>query len=447
MSFSDPRAVTAPSTPPVRRAYRRVDQRVLAGVGSGLAEHLGVSVLAVRIGCVLAAAAGGFGIAVYAGLWLMLPAQRHLMASAPGLEAASRQGRRAGRTRRLEDLGPLVAVGAVVIGLSVLVNGLFGGAQFFWPLLLGVVGIAVLWRQADEAQTERWLDSSSRLGPLRAVVGRGGSAAYARLGAGVVLLASALVLFAVQSGQTRNTGTVLLAGAVGVVGLGLTAGPWLVRLVSDLSEEREARVRTEERADLAAHLHDSVLQTLALIQKHADDGHAVARLARAQERELRGWLFEDQPPSETSLVGGLRAAAAEVEDFFGVPVEIVTVGDAALSEALRPLVAAAREAMVNAAKHSGAAQVDVYTECAPGSCEVFVRDRGRGFVPDEVPADRQGVRHSIEDRMRRHGGAVVIRTAPQEGTEVRLSMRTSRSEEDTTSAADEPTTRTVEENA
>ena len=174
---------------------------------------------------------------------------------------------------------------------------------------------------------------------------------------------------------------------------------------------------------MAAHLHDSVLQTLALIQKHAEDGRTVAMLARAQERDLRSWLYGDQEAGDTSVAGALRAVAAEVEDAHGVPVELVVVGDTTASDGSRALVLAAREAMVNAALHSGAPQVDVYVECAAGSTEVFVRDRGRGFDERDVPPDRLGVRNSIRDRMHRHGGTVTIRTAPGEGTEVRLSMQ------------------------
>jgi signal transduction histidine kinase len=298
-----------------------------------------------------------------------------------------------------------------MLGVAVLANGWFGGSFLFWPVLLGVIGVAVLWRQADEAQRERWMDSSGRIGLVRAVVGNGGAAAYVRLAVGTAFLLGALVLFAVQTGQAGVARDVLIAAALGVAGLALTAGPWLFRLAGDLSEERAARVRTEERADMAAHLHDSVLQTLALIQKHADDGRTVTTLARAQERDLRGWLYGDERKDATTLAGALRTAAAEVEDSFGVPVELVTVGDTAASDRLRPLVLAAREAMVNAARHSEADQV-----------EVFVRDRGRGFDPTQVPEDRLGVRNSIEDRMRRHGGTAAIRTAPGEGTEVRLSM-------------------------
>jgi signal transduction histidine kinase/phage shock protein PspC (stress-responsive transcriptional regulator) len=406
------------------KAFRSTDERMLGGVAAGLAHHLGVEVMVVRGVFLLASVFGGFGVAMYAGLWLILPTDTHLEQAAPGLEAATRQGKRRGRVRRLEDVGPLVALAAVAIGIVVLARSVLGGSVLFWPVLLGVVGLAVLWRQADEAQRERWVDSTGRIDLVRAVIGRGGVAAYARLAAGVGLLLSALVLFAVQTGQVGVARDVVLAGVLGVAGLALMVGPWLFRLTGDLSEERAARVRSQERADMAAHLHDSVLQTLALIQKHAGDGRTVATLARAQERDLRSWLYGDQPAPDTSVASALKAAAAEVEDTHGVPVEVVTVGDARVSEALRPLVLAAREAMVNAAKHAQADKVDVYAECTEDGTEVFVRDRGRGFDQEGVPDDRHGVRDSIMDRMRRHGGTAVLKTAPGEGTEVRLTMRT-----------------------
>jgi len=422
----------APATGP-RKAYRSTDDRWLGGVAGGLGQHLGVDALPVRVAFVVLAVAGGFGLVLYAALWLVLPTDTHLEQTTPGLEAATRQGKRPGRQRRFQDAGPLVALGAVVLGIVVLGQHLLGSSVLFWPLLLGVVGLAVLWRQADEAQRERWLDSTGRIDFVRAVVGTGGVASWARLVAGVGLLLSALVLFALQSGQAGQLGLardVVLAGVLGVGGLALMIGPWLVRLTGDLSEERAARVRSQERADMAAHLHDSVLQTLALIQKHAGDGRTVATLARAQERDLRSWLYGDGPAPDTSVASALRAAAAEVEDGHGVPVEVVVVGDAAASERLHPLVLAAREAMVNAARHSGAGQVDVYAECDERSVAVFVRDRGRGFDEAAVPADRHGVRSSIRDRMRRHGGTADVRTAPGEGTEVRLTMTTRAPTED-----------------
>ncbi len=404
-----------------RRANRSTEGRLLGGVATGLAGHLGVSVMTVRVAFLLAAAFGGFGVVVYAGLWMTLPTDARFDRAAPGLVAASRQGRRPGRSSGLDDVGPLVALAAVAVGVVVLAQSLFGGSFVVWPVVLGAVGLAVLWRQADEAQRERWTDRSGRIDPVRAVIGRGTAASYARLAAGVGFLLAALVLFAAQSGQAGVAWDVLVAGALGVAGLALTVGPWLFRLAGDLSEERAERVRSQERADVAAHLHDSVLQTLALIQKHAEDGRTVGRLARSQERDLRAWLYAEEAPFDTSVAGTLRAVAAEVEDSHGVPIEVVTVGDAPFSEPLRPLVLASREAMVNAARHSGAAKVDVYAEMGGAQIEVFVRDRGTGFDQTLVPEDRLGLKNSILDRMSRHGGSAVIRAAPGQGVEVRLS--------------------------
>jgi signal transduction histidine kinase len=408
--------------PAARRAVRRTEGRILGGVAAGLADHLGVDVMLVRAAFVLSCLLGGLGLAMYAGLWMILPSDARFIESAPGIEAATRQGKRPARVSRLEDGGWLVALGAVALGVVVLAQSVVGVGIVFWPVLLGVIGLAVLWRQADEAQRERWADTTGGIDPVRAVLGKGGRASWTRLVAGVALLAGALALFAVQTGEAGVARDVLVAGILGVVGLALTVGPWLFRLASDLAEERAARVRSQERADVAAHLHDSVLQTLALIQKHADDGRTVAGLARAQERDLRAWLYADRAAPDTSVAGALRSAAAEVEDAQGMAVEVVTVGDATWTEEARPLVLAAREAMVNAAKHAGADRIDVYAETTSDRVEVFVRDRGEGFDLDAVPEDRLGVRRSIVDRMERHGGAASVRSAPGEGTEVRLSM-------------------------
>ena len=178
-------------------------------------------------------------------------------------------------------------------------------------------------------------------------------------------------------------------------------------------------MRTQERADVAAHLHDSVLQTLALIQKNPADA---ARLARAQERDLRAWLYAGESLDEATVASALRAAAAEIEDAYGITVDVVAVGDRDYGEPLRPIVLAAREAAANAAKHAGVPRVDVYAEITPTGIDVFVRDRGAGFDVDATPEDRLGVRRSIIDRMERHGGRAEIRSAPGEGTEVRLHL-------------------------
>ena len=406
-----------------RRAYRSSADRWLGGVASGVAHHLGLPLLWVRAGFVATVALGGFGAVLYAGLWLFLPAQRHVVPSAPGLDAATRQDKRGGRPqRRLTDYGPLVAVGAIAVGVLLLVTLVTGQTLSLGPLVLAAGGLALLWWQADEAQRERWRDPSGRMGPVRAVMGGGGLRAWTRIGVGLLLLVAAISLFSLRSGSLTVALNVGLAAAFGIVGLGFMVGPWLLRLSSDLSEEREARVRSEERADVAAHLHDSVLQTLALIQRAAGDPATVSRLARSQERDLRSWLFDEDGQGPDTLAAALKAVAAAVEDDFGVPVEVVCVGDAPVTEEDRPLVLASREAMTNAAKHSGAAAVDVYAEARAGGVEVFVRDRGAGFDPERVAEDRHGVRSSIVDRMQRHGGTASVRSAPGEGTEVHLSL-------------------------
>ena len=203
-------------------------------------------------------------------------------------------------------------------------------------------------------------------------------------------------------------------------------GSFWLRLGLELAEERRERVRSQERAEMAAHVHDSVLQTLALIQKRADDPRQVVALARAQERELRQWLFEDRSPAaagaDLNLAAALTAVEAEVEAVHGVAVESVTVGDCELDEDLAALVDAGREAAVNAAKWSGAATVSLFAEVEAAQVSLFIRDRGSGFDRAGVAPDRRGITESIEGRMARHGGTVAIRSSPGEGTEVSLTM-------------------------
>ncbi|GAB3199413.1 ATP-binding protein [Nocardioides hungaricus] len=405
-----------------RRATRDTQEPIFGGVASGLARHLAAPVLWVRAGFVLGTFLGGAGVVLYAALWAMLPSDSRFETSTPGLESASRGGRRPGRIRRLTDVGPAVALAALGFGAILLLEAVFGRGAVFWPLLIALVGVGLLWRQADEAQRERWLDQGGRIDPVRVVFGRGGWASYARVGAGVALIVLAVVLWSIRGGSLGLARDVFTASVLAIVGLAIVIGPWIYRLASDLSDERAERVRTQERADVAAHLHDSVLQTLALIQKNAGDSATVARLARAQERDLRAWLYSGESTDERSIASALRGVAARVEDEYGVSVDVVTVGDCDFDERLRALVNATGEAVTNAAKHAGTGRVDVYAEITDAVVDVFVRDRGRGFDPASVPADRYGVRHSIVDRMARHGGTAEVRSAAGEGTEVRLHL-------------------------
>lgn len=417
----------APSHPApagVRKAYRNADDSAVGGVASGLAEHLGLPVTWVRIGFIVATVMGGFGVLFYAALWVVLPVQRHFDDAPPGIAAADRQGKRPRRGLKFSDYGPLIALATIGLGFCLLFAMISGRGQFLVPVMLAVGGVGVLWRQADEAQRERWVDSTGRISLFRVVVGQGGPAPYLRLLIGAAMVISAIIVVSVGGGGWGTFRDVGIATALGLLGLALIAGPWLIRLTSDLGEERAERVRSQERADVAAHLHDSVLQTLTLIQKSAADPAAVARLARAQERDLRSWLFDSSGGDTTTLAASLRALGGEVEDAYGVPVEVVCVGDPVVSEDLRALVLATREAVVNAARHSGAAKVDVYAEVGIASIEIFVRDRGTGFDPASIATDRHGVRDSIIERMRRHGGNAEIRSTPGTGTEVRLTQPT-----------------------
>jgi signal transduction histidine kinase len=402
-------AMTETLTEP-RRAYRSADDKLLGGVAAGLASHLGLPTLHVRIAFLVLALMGGFGVLVYAGLWVLLPTEPEEVAASPGVESATRRGMRTpGRRSRGSDIAVAVSLAIGGLGLVIFLQnaGWWLSPRIFWPLVVALAGLALLWWQSDNRRG--WFTT-------------GGWKAWLRILLGVGLLVGAVCLALFAAGVSDVLGKALAAIALAVVGVGLVLGPWLLRLSQDLRHERQERVRSEERADLAAHLHDSVLQTLALIQRQSTDPAVVSQLARTQERELRMWLFDDIDPERATLKSALQGVVAEVEDNLRVPIELVVVGDVDVDESVRPMVAASREAIVNAARHSEAGRVDVFTEVGEHSIEVFVRDRGVGFVPDDVPPDRQGLRGSVIDRMQRHGGQATVRSAPGEGTEVRLVM-------------------------
>jgi signal transduction histidine kinase len=240
---------------------------------------------------------------------------------------------------------------------------------------------------------------------------------------GIVLVVTGIVMFRDASDAPDVARQGMVATAAVFAGLALVVGPWWWRLTRDLAEERRERIRSQERAEVAAHVHDSVLQTLALIQRNAGDPRLVSTLARQQERELRTWLYgRSEPDPAESLAAALKRVSEEVEDLHGVPVDTVEVGDCGLDERLKALVLASREALANAARHSGAATVSAFLEVEPHQVTVFVRDRGSGFEAEQVPADRRGIAESIVGRMRRNGGRVSVRSQPGEGTEVELVM-------------------------
>jgi signal transduction histidine kinase/phage shock protein PspC (stress-responsive transcriptional regulator) len=408
--------------PERRRATRVAEGAMLGGVCTGLARHLGWPVMVIRAGFVALLMFQFLGVIAYGALWLLLPPES--TTTAPGLEAASRTGLRdQARPRRRLDWGMLVALVAFGSGLLWLVqsSGFGVSQQLFWPVAFACAGAALVWRQADSAQQKKWRAEAGGKVWLAPFVARGGWPALVRVIVGLGLVGAAFGIVLAQEGHIDQLPEVMAMTTLALAGLAVVLAPWLHRSRAALSQARAEKVRADARADMAAHLHDSVLQTLALIQRHADDPKAVSQLARRQERELRSWLYEEELP-ETTLKAALTAAAAEVEDERGVPVDVVVVGDCDTSDQVQALVRAVREALVNAAKHSGADKIDVFAEVDDDRVEVFVRDRGQGFDLDDVGEDRMGVKGSILDRMERHGGKASVRSHPGEGTEVRLEI-------------------------
>ena len=278
------------------------------------------------------------------------------------------------------------------------------------PVAAILGGAAIAWMQLDETRRAGLVDKTKA----------DQAGGWARLAAGLALVVAGVLVMVSGSGSWEQTWLALLASVAVLGGVALVLLPWGLKFWRDLETERAGRVRATERAEIAAHLHDSVLQTLALIQRRAGNEHDVIRLARAQERELRGWLYRDADKESGQLSAGITSAAAEVEDALGHAVEVVSVGDCVMTQRHEALVQAAREAMLNAARHGGG-PVSVYLEVTDAAAEVFVKDRGPGFDPDSVPPDRLGVRESIIGRMNRHGGTAAIISSP-DGTEVRLRL-------------------------
>jgi len=394
---------------------RSPDLRVLGGVCGGVSLATGIDVTLVRIGFVLLSLGSGIGIFVYALAWLFLPL---------GTESSNIFSRALSDRRGIRLVLSIIPVLIVVQLIARSQRASYVGS-FSWPIFLAL-GAAILIRRNASEHEQTWMNDD--LAPMLHAGGGLNSrrSLVLRVGAGVVLTFGGVYILV--SGHTARAAFLVLGGAILVIaGIVVVFGPWWISVVRDLIAERQARAMAEERAQMAAHVHDSVLQTLALIQRSADDPAQVARLARAQERELRAWLFEGLAPGGIgdeagTLSAGIGVLQSQVEAQHGIEVEVVVVGDCELNEELRALLDAAKEATVNAAKWSGADRVSIYAEVDAEVVMLFVRDRGRGFEPDAVPGDRQGIAQSIRARVARFGGSATIRSAPGEGTEVELSM-------------------------
>jgi signal transduction histidine kinase len=394
---------------------RQRDDRVIGGVAGGIAAWRDFNPTTVRIVFAVAALiTAGWAVPFYVVAWLVIPAKGEERNIASRAKHDSR------------GVAIALALASLLIVFLVLAGALNDGVieRYGWAQVVSVPVLTLIWRNASEDE---------QAGMRRLVLpldGRGSTGKAARR-ATRLRIAGSVVLLAVGLGDllSLHGGTQLLAPLGGFLfvtaGIVLLLGPWWLRIARDLMFERQARARAEERADIAAHMHDSVLQTLALIQRRAEDPQAVVQLARAQERELRSWLFEGRAPGDadvSSFAEGVRQIQRDVEALHGTPVEVVTVADCPLDEHLNALLAATREATVNAAKWSGASVISVFAEVEPDKVNVAVRDRGKGFDPAAVPGDRKGVAESIHGRMSRHGGEATVQSAPGEGTKVTLTM-------------------------
>lgn len=369
------------------------EDRLVGGVSAALATELGVAPLAVRASFVALTMAGGWGLVFYGLIWAIL-------ATVPSNPSYQSMPKALTPTHRYVGLAMVVL--GLFLGLRTLGFGFVD--EIVFPIGFVLTGFLIAWsRQREE----------------------GGVPATLRITAGVVVAAGGMITVAAMNVDSWEAIRVLMVALAILLGLGLVVGPSLLRIGTELDEERQQRVRADERARMAAHLHDSVLQTLMLIQRHAHDPKRTAQIARQQERDLRGWLYAEhkaEQPGTTRLGPAIQAMASRIERDHDIRVEVITVGDTVDLEpsAIEPLVLAIGEAMTNAAKHAGVDRVDVFAERHSGGIDVFVRDSGDGFDPSDVADDRLGIQRSIVDRMARAGGRARIESEPGVGTEVEL---------------------------
>ena len=407
----------------------RSQKRMVAGVCGGLAEHLGIKVGLMRAIFIGTSFFFGASLIFYAWLWLLVPmADERAGSSGSVVEADGNP--RLKLFRPAAGVAPTdaphpersktpVGFKEIVIGAGLfIVAFILFGRQMGWnlqlgtlvPLLVIVLGAVLAWIQ---------LDNTRRIGLLSAAKANTPTALL-RLGGGIALVIAGVIVMVTGSGSWPLLWASIVASLAVLAGVALVLAPWALKFWREFQNERAGRIRETERAEIAAHLHDSVLQTLALIQKNAHSPSDVTRLARAQERELREWIYQDSAHSSGALVERVKAVCAEAEDLYGQAVEVVAVGDAELTEHSSALVQAVREAVLNGVRHGGTA-VSVYVEAGEKGVDVFVKDRGAGFDLTGVPTDRLGVRESVVGRMQRNGGTAEI-ISSAEGTEVRLHL-------------------------
>lgn len=396
----------------LRSFARRHDHRVVAGVAGGFADRFGVDPLVMRGALVVLSFAGGLGPILYM-VGFVASHEPDAESDAECADATPVDQRRN------------LSVGLITLGLALLVRstGLWLGDAFMVALFVVVSGVVVLGAVvlgAVRPQEQSGVWGSLPVSQLADVVS--GRHARTRIWMGAALIAFGLILVGAGRNVSSGLRVGVFATALTILGVALLLGPWLAGAAQDVAQERRQRIRSEEREAMAAHLHDSVLQTLALIQRSADDPRRTVTLARRQERELREWLYGGSGSHEATVAAEVRAVAHEVEVLYDMRIDVVVVGDRALTDELRALTSALREACVNAAKHSGGTEASVFVEVGADTVEAFVRDRGRGFDRAASSGDRHGITESIEARLDRVGGTAVIESTVGEGTEVHLSV-------------------------
>lgn len=380
------------------RINRRKTDRVVAGVAGALADRLGVGAAYVRAAFLTLTTIWGLGVVAYVALWL------YAYDDVADTEPRSIEPR--------QKFG-LALVFTGMMWVLELLGWWPRGALVFTVATTAFGSAALIDRTGPRPLAALFDPSVGRAGRLRVILGAG-------------LVVAGIAIFASAAGPAIEIASVVLAIVVTAIGVVVGFGPLVRRLAGDLTRERNERIRQEERAEMAAHLHDSVLQTLALIQRTDDPGR-IAMLARHQETELRDWLFGTTPLDGVDLVStALRRAARKVEEDHQVPVEIVVVGDHPLDPSSAALVGAASEAMVNAAKHSGSGRVSLFFEATEDDLSVYVTDQGKGFDADAVASDRRGIAESIVARVRKAGGSASVASDPGEGTEVHLTLPVAR---------------------
>jgi signal transduction histidine kinase len=394
---------------------RSADDFVLGGVCGGIARRLGVSAKTVRVLAVISALFFGVGVVVYMAYWVLVIRQG---------EDKSILSRTGSDKREKEILAvSALAMFALLLGLQIVGFDVFRFVSLF--VVLSALGALVVWRGASPAEREQLHRTANAIATIGSSSGEGWTGITLRTVISVVFILIGVANLSRAGRQPGAASGVLIGAITLVVGLFVLFAPWWIGTVRGLSKERRARVRAQERADMAAHVHDSVLQTLSLIQRAADNPVEVARLVRMQERDLRLWLVDPEsfgvasnPP--TTLAEAAFEIEHEIEDTYAVAVDVVIVGDCDLDPEVLALLGAGREAAVNAAKWSEAPSVKIYIEVEPEKISMFVRDLGKGFDLALVPDDRQGISGSILERMTRHGGRANIESSPGSGTEVEL---------------------------